>query len=308
MNPAMSVVVFTTLCGAAQGLVVTLAVLVLGDVLPFDDRCVSFGLALAEAMLVVSLAVSFMHLGRPERAWRAVMMWRTSWLSREVIVLPLFIAVVALWWLTVRAQYWFGLVPLAAVLASLLLWYCTAMVYICIRFLQEWSHPLTLVNYTLIGLSSGLILTGALAATTGPDGLSATLAPWALFVTLIAWCTRALSLRRNRTLRPKSTLQSAIGVRARQIQQKSMGMSAGSFNTREFFHRASRAGLKNIKWGFLALGFAIPSLLLVAILLTHMASLWLAAFLLQYVGLLGERWFFFAQARHPQNLYYQVVS
>jgi DMSO reductase anchor subunit len=32
-----------------------------------------------------------------------------------------------------------------------------------------------------------------------------------------------------------------------------------------------------------------------------------AAFLLQYLGLLAERWFFFAQANHPQNLYYQTV-
>jgi sulfite dehydrogenase (quinone) subunit SoeC len=34
----------------------------------------------------------------------------------------------------------------------------------------------------------------------------------------------------------------------------------------------------------------------------------LLALAMQYVGLLAERWFFFAQARHPQNLYYQVVS
>jgi DMSO reductase anchor subunit len=32
------------------------------------------------------------------------------------------------------------------------------------------------------------------------------------------------------------------------------------------------------------------------------------AFALQYLGLLAERWFFFAQARHPQNLYYQAIS
>ena len=31
-------------------------------------------------------------------------------------------------------------------------------------------------------------------------------------------------------------------------------------------------------------------------------------FILQYIGLLAERWFFFAQANHPQNLYYQAVS
>ena len=54
---------------------------------------------LALVMLVLALAASSLHLGRPERAWRAVLMWRTSWLSREVIVLPAFIGAVALWWL-----------------------------------------------------------------------------------------------------------------------------------------------------------------------------------------------------------------
>ncbi|MBS1219378.1 MAG: reductase, partial [Proteobacteria bacterium] len=33
-----------------------------------------------------------------------------------------------------------------------------------------------------------------------------------------------------------------------------------------------------------------------------------AAFITQYLGLLLERWFFFAQANHPQNLYYQTIS
>jgi hypothetical protein len=28
----------------------------------------------------------------------------------------------------------------------------------------------------------------------------------------------------------------------------------------------------------------------------------------QYMGLIAERWFFFAQANHPQNLYYQTIS
>ena len=29
---------------------------------------------------------------------------------------------------------------------------------------------------------------------------------------------------------------------------------------------------------------------------------------LDKAGLLAERWFFFAQANHPQNLYYQTIS
>jgi len=32
------------------------------------------------------------------------------------------------------------------------------------------------------------------------------------------------------------------------------------------------------------------------------------AFALQYTGLLVERWTFFAEATHPQNLYYQKVA
>jgi len=102
MNPAFSVVVFTTAAGAGQGLVVALALATLGGV-ALAPGSLRGGLAVAVVLLVVGLAASFLHLGRPARAWRAWLMWRTSWLSREVIVLPAFIAWVALWALWGRA-------------------------------------------------------------------------------------------------------------------------------------------------------------------------------------------------------------
>jgi DMSO reductase anchor subunit len=37
-------------------------------------------------------------------------------------------------------------------------------------------------------------------------------------------------------------------------------------------------------------------------------KLLIAAFLIQYTGLIAERWFFFAEANHPQNLYYQKIA
>jgi DMSO reductase anchor subunit len=43
-------------------------------------------------------------------------------------------------------------------------------------------------------------------------------------------------------------------------------------------------------------------------LLSHTGLPWVLAMLVQAPGLIAERWFFFAQAKHPQNLYYQVVS
>jgi DMSO reductase anchor subunit len=309
MHPAFSIVFFTTLAGAAQGLVVALAVAVLSG-LTVSGGFLSAALALAGVLLVAGLGSSFLHLGRPERAWRAMMMWRTSWMSREVLVLPAFIGVVALWWLALRTGAGTGtrLLPVAAILGALLLWYCTAMIYACMRFIEEWAHPLTIVNYTLIGLSSGLVLACALAVLLGEAGMLSATAPWALAATVAAFVTRVMALRRNAALRPKSTLQSATGIQHPQLVQKSMGMSAGSFNTREFFHGASRAMFRGVRWGFLVFGFAVPAALLAWGLLGGPAWAWVLALALQLPGLVAERWFFFAQARHPQNLYYQSVS
>ena len=303
MNPAFSVVVFTTLAGAAQGLVVALALALLGGV-AVSSGFVGHALLVALVMLLLGLGASFGHLGRPERAWRSALMWRSSWLSREVIVLPAFTAVVALWWLWPAST----LLPLLALPLAALLWYCTAMIYACLRFIQEWAHPLTLVNYTLIGLSSGLVLVCALAALGGEGALLGAAGPWALIATLAAAAARGLSLRRNAALKPTSTLQSATGIHATRLVQTSMGMSARAFNTREFFHGATLRALKQVKLGFIVFAFALPLLFIVVGLVTGSSLPWLLALTAQVPGLLAERWFFFAQARHPQNLYYQVVS
>ena len=307
MHPAWSVIVFTTVAGAAQGLVVALALATLLGV-PLAPGVVDGALVCALLMLGVGLASSFLHLGRPLRAWRAVAMWRTSWLSREVIALPAFMAVVAAWWLARRMGVSAPWLPLLAIVFAGLLWYCTAMVYVCIRFIQEWAHALTIVNVTLIGLASGVLLAAALAVLGGEPIIARRLVPWALALTLLAWATRTLALRRNAALKLKSDLQSATGIRAKKLVQKSMGMSAGSFNTREFFHGASAAALRHIRLALHGLGFALPALLLLAVLLGAPLGWLLLALGVQGVGLLAERWLFFAQARHPQNLYYQTVS
>ena len=36
--------------------------------------------------------------------------------------------------------------------------------------------------------------------------------------------------------------------------------------------------------------------------------LFISAAIIQYLGLIAERWFFFAQANHPKNIYYQRAS
>jgi DMSO reductase anchor subunit len=325
MHPAFSVIFLTTLIGAGQGLFLALytsQVYSAFKVLPIQDpvHFHALGSLIVLVFLALGLVSSFFHLGRPERAWRSAARWRSSWLSREVIVLPAFMAAVAAWGL-IQYTGWspqlfsmgqrleVDLSLLVGAIASLLclaLFLCTGMIYACIKQLQEWATPLTVINYTLLGLASGFILATAFAAWKG-IGLLEFFGGWAIFLTIVAFVTRAASLIRNARIRHKSTLETAIGIRHVHIEQKAQGAMAGSFNTREYFHGATPRKFKSIKWLFLVFVFPVPLLLLSVGLGTQAIGLLIAAFLIQYLGLLAERWFFFAQANHPQNLYYQTV-
>lgn len=327
MHPAFSVIFLTTLIGAGQGLflaLVTGQVYSVANLLEPQSHLEFYGMGslLSLVLLVLGLVASFFHLGRPERGWRAAAMWRTSWLSREVIILPIFMGLVFLYG-AVHALNWtaplfvirdtlpLDLSLILGVIGSVVafaLFICTAMIYASLRFLQEWHSPLTAVNFTLLGLASGFTLAAGFAAWQG-----ASLVPfyvgWALIFTVLGAAGRFASLYRNARLVPKSTLQTAIGVRHSRIQQKSMGFMGGSFNTREFFHHRSPGFVLLMRNAFVLLAFVVPLVLLASSYGVDAVSLVLAAaFAVQYLGLVMERWYFFAEARHPQNLYYQTVG
>lgn len=326
MKPAFSVIFLTTLIGAAQGLFLALFTAqsyALFNLLPAQSSQ-TFYAAGALVTLVLSalgLLSSFFHLGRPERAWRSATMWRTSWLSREVIVLPTFMGIVLLYgiahfidWKPIVATLPYGIVidatlvlGVASTVVAFALFVCTAMIYACLPFLREWHSPLTIINYILLGSASGFCLAAVLASSTAPE-LTRFYVVWAIIITLMACVSRGASLIRNRRLRPKSNLQTATGIKHPRIVQKSMGFLGGSFNTREFFHGKSPALLRLVKWTFLIAVFPIPSLLLAVVLWADAPGLLPLAFAVQYLGLLAERWYFFAEANHPQNLYYQAIA
>ena len=318
MNPALSVVFFTTLAGAGQGLLLALWAAEWSArhgwiAAPLDPGFATLGALLAAALTTAGLLASFLHLGRPERAWRAATQWRTSWLSREVIVLPGFIGLTLAYAGAHAAgagetARWLGAL---AALTALILFLCTGMIYACIRFLREWATPLTPLNFTLFGCANGLTLAAALSASRAP-ALLPFFAVGALGFTLAALAGRLAAWQRNAALAPKSTPQTAIGIKHPRIEQTAQGFMGGSFNTREFFHGRSAAQLRALR-GVMAVGaFVLPLALLLLGLnagasTTASVALSVAA-LAQYIGLLAERWLFFAEARHPQNLYYQKMA
>ncbi|MBT3309855.1 MAG: dimethyl sulfoxide reductase anchor subunit [Gammaproteobacteria bacterium] len=327
MHPAFSVIFLTTLIGLGQGLflaIYTAQVYSVVELIPMtqgDDRIFyGVGSLIALVLLGMGLIASLFHLGHPERAWRSVTQWRTSWLSREVIALPLFMGSLFLYGLfhfmgwnpvliTVGEGFAIDLTLLMGAITTLLaftLFLCTAMIYASIRFLQEWASPLTVLNFILLGGASGFTLATLFTYYAAPE-LVNFIGGWAMVLTVMALLSRGASLIRNRLLRPKSTPQTAIGVRHSTIRQMAQGAMGGSFNTREYFHGKPQLLVKWVKWTFILFVFPLPILFLALGISGPFDTLFMAALAVQYLGLIAERWYFFAEANHPQNIYYQVA-
>src|SRR3954469_7238611 len=98
MHPAPSIIVFTTLSGLGYGLAALLGLGIL------DPAALSTKAAhlVALAMICGGLMSSTLHLGNPQRAWRALTQWRSSWLSREgVMAIATFLPLVCSAWATI---------------------------------------------------------------------------------------------------------------------------------------------------------------------------------------------------------------
>ena len=94
-----SLVAFTLLSQTAAGLILFTAVLRAGVFGAFDmERYDPVLLPAAAGCLALALVVSALHLGRPERAWRAASNLRTSWLSREILLALVLLGTTVLAW------------------------------------------------------------------------------------------------------------------------------------------------------------------------------------------------------------------
>lgn len=324
MKPAFSVIFLTTLIGAGQGLFMayySVELLALLSILDVENIAGSSRAALLSlALLIAGLIASFFHLGHPERAWRAAAMWKTSWLSREVIALPLAMSMIFLYAMlkltgNETIVYYLAngtpvgldiVIGYVAIFTLLLLFLCTAMIYTTLKFLQQWHSPLTVLNFLLMGSASGFTLATTMSTHYDPH-LFEYFSAFAISLTIAAFASRFASLIRNKNLRKPSTLQSAIGIHHPTIRQMAQGAMGGSFNTRAFIHTYGAAVVKLARRFFLLAAFVLPVVLL-AISDESALAICASAFVIQFLGLLVERWYFFIEAEHPQNVYYQMIS
>jgi len=175
MNPAFSVIVFTTLSGTGFGLWFWLALrIALGDKAEwFDGIGWALGLIAGGVLVAIGVIASLWHLGKPMRVWRAFSQWRSSWMSREGVFAIASMGVAAA---AVLVQSSFLELPnepiamraLCALLAplSLAAIVSTAMIYGSLKTIPAWRHRLVVPVYLLFALLGGGLLFGPFAATT----------------------------------------------------------------------------------------------------------------------------------------------
>ena len=306
MHPAFSVIFFTVLSGAGFGL---FALIYLADLFKLGGGLpgayVFWTGVLAIVMVGVGLLSSTFHLANPKNAWRAFSRWRTSWLSREgvlsVAFYPFALAYLGLYWL----DMWPVVRHFAGAVATLLAWltiFSTAMIYASLKTIRHWNTPLVPAAYLSLGHFSGGMILLVVAMLAGVQTLPFVML--SLFQLFVAAFVKAIYYYWIGRLGVGSTINTATGFTRAQVKLFDAGHTHGTFLTQEFgFQVARRFALALRIFVFLA-GFAIPLAWLVSAGATVGLTAGVALTAVAILGILAERWLFFAEARHVVNLYH----
>jgi len=310
MHPAGSIVLFTVAAGCGYGLLFLAGLALPLGLLPPLPWLGALTLALALGLIVLGLVSSTFHLGHPERAWRALSQWRSSWLSREgVAALATFAPALAFgygWAVLGEAGGVWALAGLLAAAGAALTVASTAMIYASLKPIRQWRHPLVVPLYLLFALAGGALWLAPLAAGFGAAG------PWptaALVALAAAWGLKLGYWRAvDRGSSQGPSIETATGLGGLgPVRLLDPPHSEESYLLREMGFRVARKHAGKLRRIALGLGLVLPGLLLLLGALSDgIASV--AAFALAAAGgtagLLVERWLFFAEARHTVMLYY----
>ncbi|MEJ2377585.1 MAG: dimethyl sulfoxide reductase anchor subunit [Pseudolabrys sp.] len=309
MHPAVSVIFFTTATGAGYGLLALLGVGAALGLLPPHLALALTGLGLALTLISSGLLASTAHLGHPERAWRALSQWRSSWLSREGIAaiftyVPT--AAFAVGWIILgRVNGWVAAAGLLAALGAIVTVSMTGMIYASLKPVAQWHTPFTLPAYLIFAAMTGLTLFNAILQVfgLGPQWLIAV----AALATLGGWGFKRAVWRHDSGMENRPTLNSATGLTGGRVRSVQWPHSERNYLLKEMGYRIARKHSARLRRIAQVLAFAVPlALFAVAVFATPWAAVTACVLTVpvQLAGMLIERWLFFAEATHTVTLYY----
>ncbi len=313
MHPAYSVIIFTTASGAGYGLLIGLALTMVLGLAPRDPVFGFFALGAAVALITLGLLTSTFHLGRPGRAWRALSQVRTSWLSREgvaAIVTYLPIAAFGLGW--VFGEHLPGQILAGALLsvpcAFVTVW-CTGKIYATLPTIRAWNRSDVTPIYLVLALATGSVLLTFFLAVFGYELRWAT-ATGAILLSL-GW---ELKMRYWSAIDRDDrawTAEQATGLgHLGTVRPLDPPHTQPNYVMREMGYQVARRHARKLRFLTVALLFVLPLIAAIALLLLKMPgavtiAITALAMCSATIGVLTERWLFFAEAEHVVMVYYR---
>ena len=194
-------------------------------------------------------------------------------------------------------------------LLGLLTLFCTGMIYASLKTIPQWYNWLTPLNYILLGLVSGVLLLACLEiyflGLLSPAVKYSTL--FLLSLGLAGKLLYFLYIGRPRPV--ASTINTALAPLTSsrtqaQIHLLDAGHSSPTFLTREFVYKANPRALHGLRWLALLLIFVVPTISVLTLSRFAQDVSIVLIVLPMLIGMLCERWLFFAEAQHAVRLYH----
>ncbi len=294
--------------GAGYGLLVALSLVFIAGLAPREQLFAVVALGFGFTFVSTGLLSSTLHLKHPERAWRALSQWRSSWLSREGVVSIATFGPLLLWaygWIVLDSQEgWVKAAALGTAILSLITVNCTAMIYASLKSIDAWSQPLVPPGYFAFAAQLGTVWLAVLLAVFGEPHTAALMI--AIALSIAVWMLKRRYWHTIDTSPPRTTANTATGLTGT-VSAFSAPHTEENFLTHEMGFKVARkhcATLRQLAQGFGLLGtifFAVVALVLpgpMAIAATVLAAL------SAMTGAFVERWLFFAEAKHTMAVYY----
>ena len=165
MHPAFSVIFFTVVSGAGYALISLLCLFNFLNLGILIDKNTFFMIAITSVVLfTMGLISSTFHLANPKNAWRAFMRVKTSWLAREGLLAILFYPILSLYLYFIYIDFQINNFMLMQYysflifLMSVVIIYCTGMIYACLKTIPQWNTIWTPINYITIGFALAALI------------------------------------------------------------------------------------------------------------------------------------------------------
>lgn len=287
MHPAPSVIVFSTISGLGFGLLFWLGI----DPTPLTGLSAFVFFAIAYALSVGGLISSTFHLGHPERAWRALSQWRSSWLSREGISAVLALIIMGIYAIDlIFLQIHATALGLIGAVLSLFTVFTTSMIYAQLDTVPRWKTPLTPALYLSLSMSGGALLSGRV-------NMAILLLVIAAIFQFIWWQRGDKALSEGGT-----DIGTATGLGERgTVRSMAHPHTAPNYLVKEFIYVIGRKHARKLRRIAFGLTFVLP---IICLLLPFSHVLAVVAVLSHIAGVATSRWLFFAEAEHVVGLYY----